>query len=244
MTLAPTTTVRGVEGKRAERNPICSVPGCISRSQHGHHIWPRSYLRGQPQEWVQLPGGRVVSNVTGLCATHHAMVTGGIGGHQARIEYVAGTFMWYDLRPDSVSSEPLHPQPVGDGAKLVQADVPHPTQHAHLAEGETCQSCGYTKPVRRQPGPKRKTRTWAMDVPADSEDGAEILDGLVDDFAAVLGMDTTGGRRLLRYHVTVAVLLWAAQQMPDLIRDVREASDDAASIPAGDPGVLSGPADV
>jgi hypothetical protein len=219
MTLAPTLQVRGVEGKRAERNSRCSVPGCISLSQHGHHIWARSYLRGQPYEWVSLPDGEIVSNTTCICAHHHEWVTGSIGGHKARIEYLDGSFVWQDFDNPELSG-PLFPQPARQGPQ----PKPHPKKevaHTHLSPGETCEACGYTKPLPGEPGPKRKAKTWAMTVPDDEEDGAEILDGWVSDFAAVLGLDPASPR-LLRYHATVAVFSWAHVNLPLLIKDWQE----------------------
>ena len=97
MTLAPRIDpeIRGVPGSRAEMNVTCAAPACISRSQQGHHMWPRSYLRGQPTEWVRLPSGKVVSNVVGLCVRHHNDVTGAIGGHKAMIRLEMGDqFIW------------------------------------------------------------------------------------------------------------------------------------------------------
>jgi hypothetical protein len=222
MTLSPSTSVRGVEGARAERNTRCSVPRCISLSQHGHHIWPRSALRGEPYEWVRLPDGRTINNVTGLCIRHHNEVTGGIGGHRARIEFVGGTFWWQDMKHPH-NDGPLYPQPeTGDKPEAV-SPVPHP--HRQLAEGETCPSCGYTKPRRTPSGPTRRVASWTVNVPDDAEQGAEILDALVEDFAAVLGLNTDRrSRRLLRYHVLVPVLLWASQHLPQLIEDLRESA--------------------
>lgn len=220
MTLSPTVPVRGVEGVRAGRNPRCAAPGCLSLSQHGHHIWSRSHLRGQPYEWVRLPDGKVVSNVTGLCVRHHDMVTGSVGGHKARIEYVAGSFVWYDLEDDSQSGL-LFPQPQGWEA----SPPPPPRPHAHtlLSEGETCNHCGYMRPAKRAPGPKRQASTWTVSVPDDAEIGADILDGWIQDLAAVLGLDPSSPR-LLRYHVLALVLAWVQQNMPLLVADVVEAS--------------------
>jgi hypothetical protein len=222
VTLAPTAQVRGVEGKRPARNSRCSVPGCISLSQHGHHIWSRSYLRGQPYEWVRLQDdGSVVCNTTGLCAHHHDWVTGMIGGHKARVEYVEGVFVWQDFDAPELSG-PLFPQPVRQGSQP-KPHLKKEVAHTHLAPGETCESCGYTKPIPGEPGPKRRAKTWAMTVPDDAEDGAEVLDGWVADFAAVLGLDPASPR-LLRYHAVVTVLAWAHINMPLLIKDWQESA--------------------
>src|SRR4051812_45303724 len=96
MTLAPSSDfgIRGIEGKRYELNAMCAAPGCNERAVHGHHLWPRSFLRGQPQDWVQTPDGLVIGNKVGLCVEHHGDVTGDVGGHRARITFIAGCFWW------------------------------------------------------------------------------------------------------------------------------------------------------
>ena len=224
MTLAPSIQARGLEWKRAERNKVCAAPGCISMSQHGHPIWPRGYLRSQPQEWVEVADGRVWSNVIGLCVRHHADVTGGIQGHKARLDYLEGSFLWVDLR-DATRNGLLHPQPEDGRPSPARAHRPH-DRHLQLAEGETCDQCGYTKPTARV-GPKREVKDWTALVPADAEIGADVLDTWIDDFAAVLGLEVSS-RRLLRYHVLALVLAWASQNLPQLIEDIRESAGRAA----------------
>lgn len=225
MTLTPSIQARGVEGTRPERNHLCAAPGCVSLSQHGHHIWPRGYLRSQPQEWVELADGRVFCNVIGLCIRHHDQVTGGPGGHKARIEYGEGTFYWMDLK-DAGNDGLLFPPPHEGEPSSPRIHQKDHERHLHLAEGETCDRCGYTKPTRRA-GPKRKVKTWTVNVPADAEIGGDVLDGWVEEFAAVLGLDPASPR-LLRYHVLALVLAWASQNEPQLISDIRESSGRAA----------------
>lgn len=212
-------------------NRICAVPGCITPAAHGHHIWPRSYLRGQPTEWVETNEG-VLSNVVGLCAPHHLDVTGDIGGHRARITYDGGTFWWTDMDPLATQKAALFPQPLG-GEQPPDVPIPDaPSEHfseAHadhgvLVPGQTCPSCGYTKPKPRSKLPKRRTEQWGVMVPADAEIGSEVLDQWVEEFAVILGLDVSS-RRLLRYHVLSTVLAWAAQNQGEFIRDVREAGD-------------------
>ncbi|MCP6726399.1 hypothetical protein NL526_30540, partial [Klebsiella pneumoniae] len=75
------------EGNAYDVNPICAHPNCNKRSAHAHHMWPRSYLRGQPYDWVRLPDGTILGNRIGLCVEHHEMVTGEIGGYRARLSW-------------------------------------------------------------------------------------------------------------------------------------------------------------
>lgn len=232
MTLAPlhSIEVRGIEGKPGEVPVICAVPGCIARSQQRHHLWPRSYLRGQPVEWVRLPDGRTIQNTTGLCVRHHDMVTGGPGGHRAVVVYAAeGVLLWCEEgeRENGRGWEivgPLYPQP--SGAVQTQKEPEHKpdaADHGILLPGETCKHCGYTKPQKLPIRPKRPSRTWVISVPDDAELGAEVLSEWVDEFSSLLGLED-GASRLRRYHVLIAVFAWASQHKPEFIRDVIEAA--------------------
>ena len=218
MTLAPVHShlVRGVKGQPGEIPKTCAAPGCISNTQQRHHIWSKSYLRGQPVEWVETPWGEVLQNTTGLCVKHHNMVTGEWGGHQAAILVEGTHFVWAERASDGTweIQGALGPQPVSD-----EGHADHP--HSGLAEGETCPMCGHQQPHKRQPRPKRPARSWTMMVPADAELGAEVLDQWVDDFAILLGMEE-GSSRLKRYHVLAVLLAWASQHKPLLIQDIRE----------------------
>ena len=75
--------------------PLCAVPSCPARGVQGHHICPRRQTCG-PRRLVAV-NGQVVDNVAMLCNWHHDMVTGGLGGHKARIqwnEYAPGGWVW------------------------------------------------------------------------------------------------------------------------------------------------------
>ena len=65
-------------------------------------------------------------------------------------------------------------------------------------------------------------------VPDDAEIGADVLDGWVEDFAIVLGMDEYSSR-LKRYHVLSFVLGWAGINRAQLIADVAEAAERRVS---------------
>jgi hypothetical protein len=230
MSLAPAIhpEIRGVEGKAREVDPICCVPGCISRSQQGHHLWARSYLRGQPYEWVRLPSGRVISNKVGLCLRHHADVTGGVGGHRAMIRMESDeTLIWLEsVEGDWHHMGLLAPQPWSETPVEVKSEaISKELSHSHLNPGQTCEHCGYTRPKTRAKGlPKRPVKTWSLLVPDDVEIGAEILDEWVEQFAVVLGFGDDVSQRLVRYHTIVAVLAWAMQHRQEFITDVQEAA--------------------
>lgn len=229
MTLLPSSEfgIRGHEGKRHEIGERCAAPGCTQRSVHGHHLWPRSYLRGQPYEWVELPDGTVIGNRVGLCVEHHNMVTGEIGGHKAWIMFRAGVFWWNDRGEDfgpvgTIAWRfvgPLQHQPPGIKALPEQ---PEPKQ---TVESETCPTCGkakHPKPHKRTAA--RKTKDWTLTVPADAEIGAEILDGFADDIAIILGFGDESSR-LRRYHAVAVGLYWVIQNREGFVEDVAEAAN-------------------
>ncbi len=219
MTLAPFVdpSVHGVEGKRKLLEPgaRCVVPGCLSLAQQRHHVWPRSFLRGQPYEWVHVEG-ETVCNTVGLCLTHHAWVTGEPGvGHRAHIRWNHNLRIleWWEqtnLGQDMKCLGPLRNQP------LVPAQ---PSQAAveRKLEG-LCPTCGRPPRKERPPGPKRKVKTWSISVPDDSETGSDILDTYIEDLGVLMGFEGESSR-LLRYHVLVPVLEWVMQNRYEFIRE-------------------------
>ena len=76
----------------------CYVPSCKRTPEPGsHHIEPRSRTGG-PRSFVVVDG-LVVPNTCRLCSVHHLAVTGGIGGHTARIVWHAeplGHWCWLE----------------------------------------------------------------------------------------------------------------------------------------------------
>jgi hypothetical protein len=234
VTLAPLIdpAIRGVEGKRRELNATCAAPGCITPSQEGHHLWPRSYLRGEPTEWVRLPSGRVIANVVGLCRRHHNEVTGAPGGHKAMIQLTPDEVLIW-LSVDEFSAESawvhhglLHPQPFSETPVKITQPKKKPHHHTDLEEGETCQSCGYTRPLKKksEPGPKRRAKSYTMRVPDDSEIGSDVLDEWVAQFATILGFGEDAQKSLTRYHVFAVVMAWAMQHRQDFVKDIAEAN--------------------
>lgn len=233
MSLAPAVhpDIRGVEGKPHPVATHCACPGCISVSQQRHHMWAKSYLRGQPLEWVSLPSGRVVSNGIGLCMRHHGFVTGGVGGHKAQIHLEPDeTFIWLEVENPGMNSEwvnrgMLHPQPYSDtpvDLEPVKAKISAAHAHPNLEPGETCSSCGYQRPLPRPPGPARKTKSYGMLVPDDAEIGADVLDDWVEQLAMILGFGSDVSQRLVRYHTIVAALAWTMQNRQQFIEDIME----------------------
>jgi hypothetical protein len=222
VTLAPliNPTVRGVEGKPVliEPGQKCAAPGCLSLAQQRHHMWPRSFLRGQPYEWVTVMS-RTIPNSCGLCLRHHAWITGETGGgHRAKITYDERLeiLLWWERRDDD-SWRKLGPLR-GQTFLEVEPEAARPRR----AEG-LCPTCGHIERPKTPRGPKRKVKAWTLSVPDDSEQGAEVLDTYVEDLAVLMGLDPTSPR-LLRYHVLVPALEWVAQHRVEFIRDWEEAA--------------------
>ena len=212
--------IRGVEGKPAKLSEWCVVPGCLSLTQQRHHLWPKSYLRGQPYEWVEVDG-KVIPNSVGLCVRHHGWVSSPVGGHKAKITYDpdTGLFDWWEL---------VNGEMAATGLLRSQALVaPEPEVKRVRRQEGLCPSCGRVQPhekAKTQNGlPKRKAKTWTLLVPDDGEEGAEILNTYVEDLAVVMGLDPEG-QRLLRYHVLVPVLEWVNQNKGAFISDWEEAA--------------------
>jgi hypothetical protein len=223
VTLAPLVRedIRGVEGKPAPLTEWCVVPGCISKAQQRHHLWPKSYLRGQPYEWVRI-GERTIPNSVGMCVTHHAWVTGEPGGHRGKVTWseALGLFEWWELdaEGDFQNRGPLRGQALVD---------PEPEVRRVRREEGLCPTCGRVAPrekAKTQNGhPKRPTKSWNILVPTDSEAGGDVLDVYVEDLAVLMGLDPESPR-LLRYHVLVPVLEWVNQNKTEFIADWEEAA--------------------
>jgi len=215
---------RTSQGMRRTGKPValarmCVAPGCISVAQQRHHLWPKSYLRGQPQEWVSVLGG-VLANSVGLCIRHHAEVTGTLGGHVSKIVFAPRLriFEWWERVDDRewISRGPLR------GQALVE---PEPEARRVRREEGLCPTCGHVmrEKLKTENGlPKRAAKTWSLLVPKDTEDGAEILDVYVEDLAVLMGLNPQSPR-LLRYHVLVPVLEWVNQKKSEFIADWEEA---------------------
>jgi len=219
MTLSPSETrqVRGVSGPAYQVGPRCSNPNCGKVAEHAHHIWRRSALGG-PFDWVAVledQGGEwIVGNLTGLCPDCHDDITGKLGGHRARIVFDRSRgFSWALVTPEGEhETGPIVPQP----------PTPETLSRAlgHSPESESCPFCGQT-PRRRAPRPStsaRRRKTWRVMVPDDAEDGAEILDTLVEDVGLTIGVDPVNSGR---YYILLPVLYHACQSKAALVSSLR-----------------------
>lgn len=221
MTLAPLVSpeIRGVDGKPGDVTGECVAPGCHSPAQQRHHLWSRAYLRGQPQEWVQVEG-RTMQNTVGLCVACHSAVTGDVGGHRAHIRYNerVSIFEWWAKGSDD---DWFYVGPI-DRQRFIDAQ---PEARRIRAQEGLCPECGKplrSHPEKHPPGPKRRVSTWSVVVPDDGEVGSDVMDDHVEQFAAMLGFGDAS-TRLKRYHVLALVLSWAMVNKELLLRDLEEA---------------------
>jgi hypothetical protein len=122
--------VRGVEIKNPSQilEEVCSHPYCDVRGRENldlHELWPRSFLRGQPIEYVELWDYKtIVGNQVYLCNSfqngHHQEIT----ENKARIRWLESDgpfpegFYWYD--PVNDCSDYLDPQPPLYGSEKPQ----------------------------------------------------------------------------------------------------------------------------
>jgi hypothetical protein len=207
-------------------------------------MWPRSFLRGQPYEWVVLLDGTIIGNRSGLCGLHHDACSSPIGGHKARIKFEGGIFYWEEkkhvYRDAGTGEWPkfedsgevvwtrvglLEPQPPGALTEMAPSAV-HPTAKQAAPE-EVCPTCGHHKVKKKKevaPGPPRKTKEWTLVVPDDAEIGSDVLDEWADLFATMLGFDDASSR-LRRYHSVATVFAWVMQHQDEFIADLAEAAN-------------------
>jgi hypothetical protein len=215
VTLAITDSwdVRGVTGPAYKVGPRCANPTCNRFAEHAHHLVRRSQLGGE-FNWVEIEGV-VWQNKSGLCAPCHDDITGKIGGHRAAIRFEDAVFEWclvsYDDQGELIFLRvgDLDPQPM---------DLTEFEAHVETEPSEACPTCGSVRRRKapRQPGQRR--RTWIVKVPeTEAEDGAYVLDTLVDDLAVLLGVEPNASGR---YYVIVPVLAYAQMNRQTFIDSI------------------------
>ncbi len=105
------------------------TPRCEHVAIDRHHIFSRVQL-GQPADVVRdLKTDERISNIALLCRYHHHQLTGGLGGHAARITYEGGRYLW---KTHKGSARPLEPQPsLGEEAGAGEDEGGAPLQSSH-----------------------------------------------------------------------------------------------------------------
>jgi hypothetical protein len=220
ITLAPLVhpSVHGVEGKPVELGRWCITPGCLALAQQRHHFWPKSFLRGQPYEWVSV-NGLTVANSGGVCMRHHNAVTGMVGGHMAHVRWSEKLKLleWWELDVGMEGGNWYCRGPL----KEQGFTTPEPEAARVRRSEQLCPTCGKPKAKHRTSLPKRKSKSWQVTVPDDGEVGADILDTYVENLGTLMGLDAQSPR-LLRYHVLVPVLEWVSQDSARFIAEWEE----------------------
>lgn len=191
--------VVGVDGPDYEVNKLrCANPFCERFPDHAHHLWRRSFIIGDVA-WVELgflDPPVTVQNKTGLCFACHDEVTQDV----AAIEWQDGQFVWVQ---EGWAATPLDPQPGRLGVVDVNLTL---DPHGDHGSDEVCPTCKRSrrKRVALPPGEKRKRKSWTVKVPDDAEDGADVLDTLVEEIADNWNMQYESATG--RYHVLVPAL--------------------------------------
>lgn len=169
-------------------NKVCGHPDCGEPTHDPHHIWPRSLITNDSWfvEITEEDGVKVLPNIIGLCRPHHDDVE----QHRAWIRLEDGVFNWYDrdkeAQPEWVLVGPLTPQP-----------------------GQVAQ----VKKTRKKAGPTdaRKSRFVRYRVPDDAENGAEVLEGLIEAGREEWADDLGWSETVPPYYVMVAAFVKALQ---------------------------------
>lgn len=231
--------VVGAAGPEYEPQRRCSHPLCEKNNElQNHHLWRRSFLQGA-FNWVRLPSafkhrcmgglegncekdcgpteGRVVGNKVYLCPEHHAEIT----DNKAGIYWDVDRFIWKSPSGGGWFVQPLSPQPPLslEAFESVRSQVPEHDSHSSVPENAVCPTCNRRVPKKKEPSelePERKRTTISFRAPADSEDGVEIIDTLLEECAKLFGRDTVNdetGKELRgwKYFVLVEALALVVQ---------------------------------
>lgn len=198
----PNQNVKGLEGPQFPKykvGPLCATPFCSKPVDNVHHAWRRSFLTGA-FNWVQLWDGKIVGNLIGLCYNHHLEIT----DNQAQIVWDESFFYW--LVAGEIIAQ-LSPQPPVHGA------VPTVTAHTEKVVGpaaaERCETCGRTLPHSHdeKKEPARRRKTWVVLCPDDDEDGALVLDTLLDGCRELFQHDENKGTRYFSLVQALALVV-------------------------------------
>lgn len=186
--------------------PACANPTCRGHADHAHHIASRSALGGE-YDWIEIDGV-IIGNKTGLCAECHNVVLHDQA--KAVILWIEGEFWWcLTTGSKATNNREQHPvaplsyqPPTPDTLAERETGIPH-------VESEHCPMCGQFKRRRREPGtPRLRRKTWIVKVPNEEvEDGAEVLDTLVENLSLLIPNSDAGLAG--RYYVLVHALAYS-----------------------------------
>lgn len=213
--------VVGVVADKYPSNKTCAHPECkepVQLRPDGtptvHHCFPRSQI-GNDSYFVEvmedLEIGEIseeefpkpIPHAVGLCGSGTTGHHGDVEEHRAWIKLEDGVWNWYSL---------TNPAPEDVARWVEETD-----EHENSYPIDTWELVG---PLNPQPGSvdskpkrakfkgeaKRKRVNWQVRVPADSEDGAGILDDLIGQCAAKLVTVAEAPEDRPTYYTLVDVL--------------------------------------
>jgi hypothetical protein len=181
---------------------VCRIPDCRRSASDPHHAVPRGRL-GFPARYVLLDG-QLVPNVVGVCAFHHHRLTVG----ESLLLWRGGR--WCYQSPERDAPTPL--LPIGNEGCI------------RATGGRYCPVCG-RPPVPRDPyrrnGERRPRTAYTIQVPADHEDGADVINTLTEQVGTMLGLNNPASPSAAYYAMAAALAVTI--QNPSLIRDLAAA---------------------
>jgi hypothetical protein len=181
---------------------VCRIPGCGRPATDPHHAIPRGRL-GLPARYVLLDG-QLVPNVIGLDAFHHNRLTIG----ESLLLWREGR--WWYQSPERATPAAL--LPIGNEGCI------------RATGARYCPVCG-RPPVPRDPyrhnGQRRERAAYEIRVPADAENGADVLETLTEQVGTMLGLHNPESQSAAYYALAAA--LTVTIQNPSLIRDLAAA---------------------
>jgi hypothetical protein len=193
--------------------PMCSMPSCSRWVDDVHHVVRRSFIGGDVA-WVKI-GETIIGNLSGLCRRHHQAIT----DNQAKILFNSETseYQWVECETGENLGR-LHPHPPVQGRKIspeLRSALQQDLSIIGPASRPLCDGCGRPLPHRhddeekRKREPAKRRKTWTVKVPAEAEeDGAVVLDTLVDECATIFGREKGEN---LRYYVLAQALALVIQ---------------------------------
>jgi hypothetical protein len=191
--------------------PMCAHPSCSKFVDHVHHVVRRSFIGGDVA-WVKYDGKYIVGNLVGLCWKHHEEIT--LNQKVITWDKNHQDLVWCRIRSDGdlEYEGTLFPQPPIHG----HAHEEETGEPAIIGPGSTniCPGCHRPVPKKKEPGEKKeeakRRKSWNVTVPADTEeDGALVLDTLLEECAALFGRDMSEPN--LRYFVLAQALALVVQ---------------------------------
>ncbi len=206
MTLLPhdNQDVKGLSGPQFPKykvGPVCCIDGCSHFADHSHHLWRRSFLGGD-FSWVELWDHTIVGNLVPLCWKHHELVTQGK--------------LWMRWENDEIVCAPpelkyglaIYPQPPRHGVSVVENRSDSPLGPASRP---VCPGCHRPLPHPKDETDKReksrRRKTWTVTVPDDGEDGALVLDTLLEECRALFAHDESVNTRYFSLVQALALVV-------------------------------------